>query len=455
MITRESIYYINIRQAYLISKAYAERMSARTVLFTSVPKEYLVEANLRRMLGPSVVRVWIASNTKELDDLVKNRDKTAIKLENAETKLIKTANKKRAKELKAANKKAGKKGSSTDGAPLTNNQDIESGTASQYLAQKDRPTHRLKLLIGKKVDTIDWCRAELETLIPKTSELQNKHKNHDAEKLGAVFVEFTNMREAQAAYQSLAHHQALHMSPRYTGMTPGEIIWSNLRINWWERVIRKFAVLAAVVALIVFWSVITTFIGAISNVNALAHSGKSYFAWLSFFDAIPSVIRGVVTGLLPVILLAVVMALLPVILRLFAKISGDMTLSQVELTVQNYYFAFQIINVFLFTTIGSSAASALGSILNNPTGITSLLATSLPKASNFYLSYFIIQGLAIVASKLLRIVGLIVFFALSKILDNTPRKMYKRWYTLTSIGWGTLVPIYTNLLVIGAYPYFC
>ena len=36
MITRESIYYINLRQAYLLSPLYAARLSSRTVLYTSV-----------------------------------------------------------------------------------------------------------------------------------------------------------------------------------------------------------------------------------------------------------------------------------------------------------------------------------------------------------------------------------------------------------------------------------
>ena len=38
MITRESIFYINLRQAYLLSPYYASRISSRTVLFTSVRK---------------------------------------------------------------------------------------------------------------------------------------------------------------------------------------------------------------------------------------------------------------------------------------------------------------------------------------------------------------------------------------------------------------------------------
>lgn len=42
MITRESIYYINLRQAYLLSPLYAARLSARTVLFCSVYVHFLI-----------------------------------------------------------------------------------------------------------------------------------------------------------------------------------------------------------------------------------------------------------------------------------------------------------------------------------------------------------------------------------------------------------------------------
>src|ERR1700759_2886703 len=37
MVTREMIYYINLRQAYLLSQLYASRISAGTVLFPAVP----------------------------------------------------------------------------------------------------------------------------------------------------------------------------------------------------------------------------------------------------------------------------------------------------------------------------------------------------------------------------------------------------------------------------------
>ncbi|KXL50907.1 hypothetical protein M433DRAFT_1937 [Acidomyces richmondensis BFW] len=437
MITRENVFYINLRQAYLMSPLYASRMSSRTVLFTSVPEDYMNnEAKLRAMLGSGVRHIWYASNVSDLEDKVKQRDKAAMKLEAAETKLIVAANKARLKSGNSGDASAAQEAAIGDGS-----------SPMKYLPQKKRPTHRLKMLIGKKVDTIDWCRAELKTLIPEVDRLQAAHKVHDSKKLNSVFVEFASLIEAQSAYQSLAHHQALHMSPRFVGMTPGDVIWSNLRIKWWERIVRQIATTSFVVALIIFWAIPVAAVGAISNINKLEHTKN--FTWLQkIFDPLPTAIMGVVTGLLPVILLAVLMALLPIILRAMARIGGDPTKSAVELTVQNTYFAFQIVQVFLVATIGSAASAVAGEVAADPSKAVTILAQNLPEASTFYLSYFILQGLAVVSGILVGLVGLILFIVLGKLLDKTPRKMYNRWISLSGLGWGTVFPIYTNLFVV-------
>jgi hypothetical protein len=446
MITRETIFFINLRQAYLMSPYYTSRLSSKVVMYTSVPDNYMSETKLREMLGPAVRRVWLATDTKELEELVDERDKAHTKLEAAETKLIKTAN---ANKLKA-DKQAAKKGerSNSEEAAMA---DTESGSVSaRYLQPKQRPIHRLKPLIGKKVDTIDWSRGELQRLIPKVAELQAAQKKRDAKLLGSAFVEFASVHDAQAAYQSLTHHHILHMQPRFTGMTPTEILWGNLNIKWWERVIRQILVITFVVVLVIFWAVPVAFVGSISKVDKLIE----LLPFLSFINNLPKVLFGLITGLLPVILLAVLMALLPIILRLAAKISGCPTRSSVEMAVQNYYFAFQVIQVFLVATLGASATAVIKSVKDDPSSAPTLLANNIPTVSTFYLSYFILQGLSVVANVLLGIVGLIVFKLLSKFLDNTPRKMYNRWITLSSLGWGTLFPIYTNLFVSGLICFF-
>ncbi|KAI8633373.1 hypothetical protein F5Y19DRAFT_462415 [Xylariaceae sp. FL1651] len=436
MVLRESIFYINLRQAFLLSPFYSNRISSRTVLFVSVPDEYLDKARLRKVFGDSVKNIWLAGETKDLDELVKERDKVAMKLEKAEVKLIKLANKNRLKAVK--------KGAADERveAPA----DAEAGSiAARWVPPKKRPSHRLGPLglVGKKVDTISWCRTELERLIPEVQQAQDAYRDGKYKKVNSAFVEFTNQADAETAYQVLAHHQALQMTPKYIGVTPGEVVWSALKVSWWQRVIRRFAVIGFISALIIFWAIPVAVVGAISNINAL--SGIFFLHWIQL---IPQIILGFVQGLLPSVLMAVLLSLVPVIMRLCAKLSGEPSLSRVELFTQNAYFAFQVIQLFLITTL-TSAASAVGlQIFEHPESATSLLAENLPKASNFYISYFIVQGLGIAASLLSQVAGFVIFNLFYKFLSGTPRALYTKWANLSAISWGSVLPVYTNIAVI-------
>jgi hypothetical protein len=132
-----------------------------------------------------------------------------------------------------------------------------------------------------------------------------------------------------------------------------------------------------------------------------------------------------------------------------AKISGEVTLPAVELKTQTWYMAFQVIQVFLVTTFSSGAASSAAQIVSNPGSATTLLAENLPKASNFYISYFILQGLGIAAGDLLNIGALVMLTVVGKFLDKSPRKMFKRFITLSGLGWGSIYPKFGNLGIIG------
>ena len=400
------------------------------------------------MFGNNLKNVWIATSTKELCKKVEERTKTAMKLEAAETKLIKLANDAHRKSVK-------KTGHDEEGAIHVADVGGESGSAAaRYVKPKQRPTHRLKPLIGKKVDTINWSRSELQRLIPEIERDQNIHRAGDAKPLNAVFVEFNDQTEAQAAYQMVAHHQPLHMSPRVIGFSPSEVIWKNLSITWKTRVIRNILTIAAVVVTIIFWwvlprhwsytlltlenrSIPVAFVGAVSQISYLTQVAP----FLKFINNCPKVILGVITSLFPTIMLAVLMALLPVYLRFMAKMAGLPTLSMVELRTQTSYFWFQVIQVFLVTTLTSAASAAVPQIIKNPSSVTNLLAENLPLASNFYISYFILQGLTLSSGALLQIAGLVISKVLGTILDGTPRKMYQRWSTLSALGWGTIFPV--------------
>ncbi|KAI0905274.1 hypothetical protein F4823DRAFT_611729 [Ustulina deusta] len=436
MIVRESIFYINLRQAFLLSPMYSNRISSRTVLFISVPDPYLDKARLRKVFGDSVKNIWITGETKELDDLVKERDKVAMKLEKAEVKLLKLANAERIKGMK--------KGAADERA--VSPADAEAGSlAARWVPPKKRPSHRLGLLglVGKKVDTITWCRTELERLVPAVQNAQDEYREGKYKKVNSVFVEFTNQAEAESAYQVLAHHQALQMTPKYIGVTPSEIVWSALKVSWWQRIVRRFAVVGFISALIIFWAIPVAVVGTISNITYLQN-----IFFLHWIGLIPEVVLGFVQGLLPSVLLSVLLSLVPIIMRLCAKLAGEPSLSRVELFTQNAYFAFQVVQVFLISTL-TSAASAVGyQIFQHPEQVTSLLAENLPKASNFYISYFIVQGLGIASSLLSQVVGFVIFTLIYKFFSGTPRALYTKWANLSAISWGSVLPVYTNIAVI-------
>jgi hypothetical protein len=278
IITRETIYFINLRHAYLLAPFNAARMSSRTVLFSDVPAEYQNKEKLQALFGGSMKRAWLATDCKDLTDKVEERDKDALKLEGAEIKLVQIANKRRLKwEKKAA--KAEKKGNKNKKTPSpAEASDPEIALAgSQYQKQKDRPTHRLgKIpLIGKKVDTIEWTRSELKRLIPEVEKDQLTHQKYERKILPCVFVEFTTQQAAEAAFRRMSPSKAPKMNPRAISATPNEIVWKNLRISKSERMARKFGTTTFIILMIIFWSIPVAVVGAISNINYLTES--TYF----------------------------------------------------------------------------------------------------------------------------------------------------------------------------------
>ena len=365
-----------MRQAYLLAPFNASRISSRTVLFTDIPAEYLKSENLKQLFGNTFRRFWRATDTTDLEKIVEERDSIAMKLEGAEIKLSKNANKRRMKWEKKRQHVTG---------------DEEAALASKWLDKKDRPIHTLgKIpLIGKKVDTIEWSRSELRNLVPKVQNLQELHQKEEATILPAVFVEFTTQHAAQVAYRRMTPSKSPFMNPRAISVTPTEVIWENLRLTGKQRRNRKISATVFVALMIIFWSLPVSVVGAISNIDYLVEK----LPWLAFIKNMPPKVVGAVTGLLPSVSLAILIMLVPILLRVVSKLSGEVTLPAAELTTQSWHMAFQVIQVFLITTFSSGAAATVTQLIKHPDKATTLLAENLPKASNFYISYFIVQGL--------------------------------------------------------------
>lgn len=125
-----------------------------------------------------------------------------------------------------------------------------------------------------------------------------------------------------------------------------------------------------------------------------------------------------------------------------------------ELQVQAWYFAFQIIQVFLVTALSSSATAFIPKIINEPHHIPQLLADNIPKSSNFYLTYFILQGLGSSAKNIMNWSDLFEYIIFEIFIHKTPRDKYTQYTSLKGIGWGKVYPKFTNFVII-ALVYSC
>ena len=191
---------------------------------------------------PGVKHAWVASDCKELQELVDDRDETALQLEKAEIQLSKDANENR---LKAEKGKKAYQGEETE-------------DGSKWLNPKDRPTHRLKPIIGKKVDTIEYGRQHLAELIPKIQEEQDKHWNGQADLVGGVFLTFDTQKHAQDAWQMMQKRKTKpnsKMSARQLGVVPQEVVWGNLRIGRPEFWVRWLIATGFISVMIIFFAI--------------------------------------------------------------------------------------------------------------------------------------------------------------------------------------------------------
>ncbi|GMF70416.1 unnamed protein product [Aspergillus oryzae var. brunneus] len=336
----------------------------------SVPDEYKNEKKLRQVFGDSIHRIWITTDCKELDKLVRRRDKLAFWLESAETRLIRSAN---SSHLKGR-------------IPSDTSLDSEAGTSPMFHGIR-RPTHRLTWF-GEKVDTIKWLREQLVEISQEVNHLQQKYKDGEMKTLSAIFIEFDTQSAAQIALQTLSHHQPLHMTPRFIGISPTEVVWSALNLSWWQRIVRKFAVKGGIAALVIFWSIPSALVGTISNITYLT----DMVPFLHWIDLLPETIKGVIAGLLPSAALVMLMSLVPIICR-------------------------------------------ITQIIKDPLSAKDLLSENLPKATNFYISYFLLQGLTMSSMAVVQVAGALFFKFITTFFDRSPRRLYERWSALSGISW--------------------
>ena len=327
----------------------------------------------------------------------------------------------------------------------------------QYLQDKDRETIRIPYkglwslswlpFFGRQVDTIDFCRREVARL-----NLEIERDQKEPEKfphMNSAFIQFNHQVAAHLACQAVSHHIPNQMAPRVIEIAPDDVIWDNMSVKWWERYLRTAVVLVVIAALIIGWAIPVAFTGLLSQVSGLAQAFPKELGWM---ERIPASAISLIQGLLPPLLLAILLAVLPLILRLLARAQGIVTGMLIELALADYYFFFLFVQVFLVVTLASGITQVWSQLSQNVASVPNILAGNLPKASNYFFSYLVLQAMSTSASALLQVLPLLLWFVWAAMVDSTPREKWARQVNLRTVDWGTFFPFYTVFAVIGMCP---
>ncbi|KAL9063473.1 MAG: hypothetical protein Q9161_009455, partial [Pseudevernia consocians] len=440
----ELLCYTRLRHRWLISSDRLGRTSTTTILVTDIPRSLLDVHQLHTLYSiypHGVRRVSLNRDHSKLRQCIRKRDQIALLLEHAETKLIQKAYLSRARRVAKR---------LTSEAPDTLGR-IAGSFWKQYLNAEDREKVRLPtqwgvwmpsiLWAGKSVDKIDHYRTELELLNAEISQYQAQSESQAAST--SALIQFNHPIGAHMACQALQHLRPHTMIASQVEESSESLIWEYISMRWWERYLRAIVVSGVIGALIVLCTVPVAFTGLLSQVSYLT----TVFPRLSWLKELPASTIALLQGVLPAGVLAAVMILLPLILYRLLLQQGTHSRIAVELSMQEYYFYFLFIQLFLVVSVSSSLAALLNGFTQDFTSVAGMMAQNLPKAGNYFFSYMILQAMSVSAATLLQL-GRLIFFLVGFLLDTTARQKWERRLE-PEIRWGTFFPVYTNLAVIG------
>ena len=293
---------------------------------------------------------------------------------------------------------------------------------------------------AKTMNALDLYTTKLELLTYKIN--QSRASSRDTFEPGTTgFVTFTDPASALVASQVVLSRDPFQLRCQLAP-EPQDVIWDNLNYTYKWRQFRRFFVLLASIALIIFWAIPFTFITSLISLKELTR----VFPNIEDVIGRSTFVRSLITDVLPTFLTSFLMGLLPSILYAFTQFEKPERISNLEARTLNKYFFFLVVNVFLFVTLGSAFLTSIGLILQEPAAAFTILGVSLPAASNFFINY-VILNLSSPALDLLQLPKLIFDIFLKKVMSTTPRARAD-FYKPSLPSYYVTIPTYISLFTI-------
>jgi len=272
---------------------------------------------------------------------------------------------------------------------------------------------------GEKIDAITYYEGKLTELEEESEKERTKIldivKTGDLDPMytGNGFVTFKHRRDCEISMQ-------LKYTPDEDTLVvsvppdPSDVVYTDLMVDESREAASETIGWACIAGL--FFGYMPIIIG-ISSVASLSTLSAHIALFRMIVDQHPG-IAAVWDGLVGAIALTLMVSFLPTFLVLiFDTFFALKARAWLQHKVQIWYYYFQLVFILLVTAVGSSLLSTVDSLLEDPTSIFKLLATTLPTASHFYLNLYPAQWTT-QSMEFMRYVPLTKWIAFNRILGD-------------------------------------
>ncbi|KAJ3158267.1 hypothetical protein HDU86_002976 [Geranomyces michiganensis] len=285
-----------------------------------------------------------------------------------------------------------------------------------------RPTHRSLYFVGHESDSIAAHLSTLRLTTAKVSRKLRRMRSTPTVHHGAAFVVFKDVFSPHVAALANIDPRPGVMDDRQPAVNPDDVIWENLDVSYRVRKGRRWIATAIACGLTLAWASFMTVLTSLATLDRAIQ----YAPWLRFFEDLSPAVKGVLQGVVPATLVSLVFLLVPFFFRSLARFSGEATHSGIERSLMIYYYAFLVFNILLVITISGSVITAAQEIIDQPSKILNILATSIPLVSTFFVTYVMLLSLGGPSGELLQLGTLIIKPLALRFLAKTPRQI-REW----------------------------
>ena len=248
-------------------------------------------------------------------------------------------------------------------------------------------------VLGRKI----WGGSDESTILSNDPTIE-EHTNEVTDK---AFVIMRTYTAATIAIQSMHSSKPGSMQVS-TAPEPRDVLWHNIYLSKGAKRMRSYIGEFLVILIITVWVVPVALVSLLVSESALISMSPR----LAQLDQASPLFSAAIALVQPVCIVGL-QQLLPPIFILIGHAVGRTSFSEVQMSAFSHYFMFQVLNVFLVTTIAGSIFDTVALIVDTPESAFEMLGNSLPRMSSFFITFVTMKTFLSLGVELVRIVSLI------------------------------------------------